>query len=84
MNDKLYDSYQKGSGSVMVPADVYAKIISSLSLHKAAMTYMAVTTQRLVNDPTRANYLSEATEVINLAFGIAGEDYTIIPKEEDK
>lgn len=82
MNDKLFDTYQKSSGSVMIPADVYATLIAENSNYKAAFHYIRIVGQRLADEDR--SYLHEAIDVINTAFMIAGLEQIIMKKEKQE
>lgn len=82
MNDKLFETYQKASGSVMVPADVYAEIIASRASYEAALRYMQKIGQKLVDNDK--SYLHEAVDVINVALMLAGMDQIIMRKEKEE
>lgn len=82
MNDKLYDTYQKASGSVMIPADVYSALIAENSKYQAAFHYIRIVGQRLADEDR--SYLHEAIDVINTAFMIVGLEQIIMKKEKQE
>lgn len=82
MNDKLFDTYQKSSGSVMIPADVYSALIAENSKYQAAFHYIRIVGQQLADE--NRSYSHEAIDVINTAFMIAGFEQIIIKREEQE